>query len=214
MVVGLFIKKLSKKYGIKNFVTYPLYWCYSKAELNRYEKAYIQQFRETGKATYNVADGGEGGSGIHLIGEKNPFYGRHHTKATRTKISQMAKKRIGRLNSFYGKTFNEETKKKISRLGWHHSEQDKIKIARSLMHGRTIKCSYCAKIFLSKYEYQKHIKTQHQDDIKAKVHKHIEQINSVMYECPYCHRKIKSKGNLTQHVRARHKETLDNQSQK
>lgn len=209
---GRIYKRAVKKYGIKNFVTYPLCWCCSKAELDEYEKAYIRNFRKHGKATYNLASGGEGGAGIHLTGNKNPFYGRHHTKATRAKISAMTKKRTGKLNPFYGKTFDEETKKKISRLGWHHSEQDKIKVARSLMHGRKITCEYCKNIFLSKYEYQKHLKKFHQADIKLKIHNHIERVNSIVYECPYCHRKIKSKGNLTQHIRARHKEALANRS--
>lgn len=89
---GRIYKRAVKKYGIKNFVTYPLCWCRSKTELDEYEKAYIRYFRKHGKATYNLASGGEGDAGIHLTGNKNPFYGRHHTKATHSMAKHLMKK--------------------------------------------------------------------------------------------------------------------------
>lgn len=61
-----------------------------------------------------------------LAGEKHPMYGKHHSEATREKISKAEK----------GKYVSEETRRKLSeaskgnknRLGKHHSEETKKKI--------------------------------------------------------------------------------------
>ena len=48
-----------------------------------------------------------------LKGEKNPMYGKHHTKETKNKISESLK---GEKNSFYGKHHTEETKQILSKI--------------------------------------------------------------------------------------------------
>lgn len=48
------------------------------------------------------------------IGEKNPFYGKHHSKETREKISELASQRIGTDNHFYGKHHKDSAKRKIA----------------------------------------------------------------------------------------------------
>lgn len=50
-----------------------------------------------------------------LFGKNNPFYGKHHTRKTKNKLSKICG-RFGRKNGFYGKRHSEETKKKISTL--------------------------------------------------------------------------------------------------
>lgn len=51
-----------------------------------------------------------------MKGENNPFYGKHHTKEVRTKISEKLKgKMSGEKNPFYGKHHTKETKQKISK---------------------------------------------------------------------------------------------------
>lgn len=48
-------------------------------------------------------------------GQKNPFYGKHHTKETRKKISiALIGKMAGDKNPFYGKSHTEKTKRRLS----------------------------------------------------------------------------------------------------
>ena len=52
-----------------------------------------------------------------MKGEKNPFYGRHHTEETKKKLSEANKgKQLGKDNPFYGKTHSEESKKRIGAI--------------------------------------------------------------------------------------------------
>ena len=47
----------------------------------------------------------------NMKGEKNPFYGKHHSEETKKKMSE---KMRGENSPFYGKHLSEETKKKMS----------------------------------------------------------------------------------------------------
>lgn len=49
-----------------------------------------------------------------VLGEKNGFYGKHHTEETKKKMSEKAKLRTGERNSFYGKHHTEESRMKMS----------------------------------------------------------------------------------------------------
>lgn len=91
----------------------------------------------------NLTDGGEGPSGmVHTkktrirmkeaqLGEKNHFYGKHHTKESLNKMSE---------NGMKGKHHTEETKKLISEkisgenngfYGKHHTEETRNKLSES-----------------------------------------------------------------------------------
>lgn len=201
---GIRITKALNKYGRSNFLNIILCWCYSKCGLDYAEKFYIAYYRKLGKATYNLADGGEGTAGIHLYGKRNGFYGKHHSQQAKRIMSQKAHLRTGSKNGFYGKTFDEDTKKKISRLGWHHSREDKIKVARKEMRGKRVICKYCGKEFLSRMEYLEHIKKEHQQDIKKQIHNHIMNMNTLEFMCPYCGKIIHSKGNFNEHINSVH----------
>lgn len=72
----------------------------------------------------NLTRGGEGFNGINVIGEKNPFYGKKHTKETLEKISKTSRERA------LGRPLKESTKEKLRqyRLGTTHSEETKRKM--------------------------------------------------------------------------------------
>lgn len=94
----------------------------------------IAQHKEKGIKLYNVTLGGEGTygckpiftkewkqklsdakSGDKFIGEKNSFYGKHHSDETKAKLSIARKgKKIGNQNPFYGKHHTDEVKQKIA----------------------------------------------------------------------------------------------------
>ncbi len=68
-------------------------------------------------------------------GINNPFYGKHHSKETKERLSELRKGCIG---AFLGKKHSEETKKKISEnhkgfMGRTHSEETKKKIKERLI---------------------------------------------------------------------------------
>jgi len=80
------------------------------------------------------------------LGEKNPFYGKHHTETTKKKISEakkgkhhslktrkkMSESHKGEKNSFYGKTHTKESRKKMSlsllgRKSWNKGTKGIVK---------------------------------------------------------------------------------------
>lgn len=199
---GVILAKAIQKYGKNNFNNIVLCWCRDQDTLDKKEQYYIDKYRKAGKAEYNVADGGHGLSGVHLFGKANGFYGHHHTAETRKKLSFLAHQRTGEKNAFYGHHFNEATKKKISRLGWKHSEQDKIKISKALSQPTV--CPYCGKQLESKKAYIKHYQAVHLEKNQKIAKKNLVKRNKQEFKCPYCGKIIHSKGNLTQHIRARH----------
>lgn len=52
--------------------------------------------------------------GKDRVGDKNPFFGKTHTDASKEKNSKSCMGRNGPDNSFYGKSHTDETKEKIS----------------------------------------------------------------------------------------------------
>lgn len=65
---------------------------------------------------------------------KCPMYGKHLSEETRELISQKAKIRYedARNHPHYGKKLSPEHEAKFSRLGWHHSEATKARIAKTM----------------------------------------------------------------------------------
>lgn len=121
---GTNIRRAQKKYGMENFEKEILYSRIQyKETADDVERFAIKKERALGKAEYNIADGGQGGNlgeevNKKLRGEHNGFYGKHHTKESRKKISEARKgKKFGPLS--------EETRKKISEAqkGKKHSEE-------------------------------------------------------------------------------------------
>lgn len=128
---GVLLKPALKKYGIENFKKDIIEVALSRFEANVLEKYYIAKERAIGKAEYNLADGGEGTSGLNPWNKGIP-----HTDEARHKMSESQK---GNQNH-KGKPCSEETKRKISEVkkgrptwnkgknGWlHHTEEDKRK---------------------------------------------------------------------------------------
>lgn len=99
---GTHLKLAFAKYGKDKFHTTVLQRCDTKEELCEAEKNWIALYRALGIELYNITDGGEGTAGISWkryapdrieeileknraahMGKKNPFYGRHHSEATK-----------------------------------------------------------------------------------------------------------------------------------
>ena len=118
---GKLILQAFKKYGKENFQTVILEWCESEKELNEREIYYIALYRMQNKAEYNITDGGGGTRG--LFGEKNHFYGKTHTEATKKLISEMKKGIKGKDHPLYGIKFTPEHIAKTRRTGSTQSKK-------------------------------------------------------------------------------------------
>lgn len=115
-----------QKYKWENFQPIILKKDLTKKEADEYQKYYISLYDTTNnKYGYNICEGGEGRTAPvseetkikirnSTIGEKNHFYGKHHTEESLQKIRQARKKQVGEKNPFYGKHHTEESKRKIS----------------------------------------------------------------------------------------------------
>ena len=83
----------------KKFTRHVLKECKSKVELNAWEMFFIAALKTKAPLGYNCTDGGEGTAGciftpesraknsLNHLGEKNSFFGKHHTLETRLEIS-------------------------------------------------------------------------------------------------------------------------------
>ena len=119
---GKHLKLAQKKYGIENFEKFLIQYCNSKEELDKQEIFWIAEYRNRGKAEYNIANGGQGGATCN---------GKHCSEETKRKISEANK---GQTPWNNGIPRSEETKKKISESskGKKMSEEAKRKISESL----------------------------------------------------------------------------------
>lgn len=98
----------------------------SKAAIDALECKYIAHYKSVmGEYCVNIADGGDGCS---LPGDKNPFFGKHHSKENRSKMSDAKR---GEKNPNFGKHFSEEHKRKIGEAnrGKHLSEEARRKLS-------------------------------------------------------------------------------------
>ena len=131
---GKLLRLAKKKHGIENFEKFLIQYCYSKEETDKAEKFWITEYRNRGKAEYNIADGGQGGG----------FKGRHHSEETKIKISEkckeafkseIVKQKLSKINK--GKCFSDEHKKKISESlkgknkGKHRTDEQKRRMSEA-----------------------------------------------------------------------------------
>lgn len=119
---GTLLLRAVEKYDKENFERIILEVAYSKEELDNFEIKYIELFDASKEDLfYNIALGGSGG--VCLIGENNPFYGKHHSEEARKKQSEGHK----------GKEFSEEHKKNLSEAqrGRKQTEEAKKKIGKA-----------------------------------------------------------------------------------
>ena len=118
---GKHLKLAQKKYGIENFEKFLIQYCNSKEELDKKEIFWIAEYRNRGKAEYNIANGGQGGATCN---------GKHRSEETKRKISEANK---GKIPCNKDMPRSEETKKKISEShkGKRMSEEAKRKISEA-----------------------------------------------------------------------------------
>lgn len=94
---GSIMKKAIKKYGKENFTIEIIEWCETKEQLNEREIYWIAYYDATNKDNfYNIALGGECGSGAQLKGRKRPnitkaLKGRVLSEETKQRISEAKK---------------------------------------------------------------------------------------------------------------------------
>lgn len=208
---GVKIVKAIKHYGRNNFFQEIVSIAQNKKELNEKEQLFIKKEREKGHGEYNVSDGGEGAKGIHLYGEKNPFFGKHHSLETREKLSEYAKKRKGKNSPLYGRKMTPEHIAKTRRTGSTQSAETRKKISEA--GKKKTACPICNKVFPSRLEMSVHYKKVHTPENKKRNVERMAKMQKLIFICPYCSKEIHSKGNLTQHVRAFHQERLEEYNQ-
>ena len=126
---GKALKQAIKKYGIENFTKEILYCFIDEKEAYLKEEELVTQEFIDRDDTYNIILGGKGATkDIYLneeirnkisksrkgkcVGEKNPMYGKKHSKETRKKLSES---HLGERNHNFGKHRTQETKDKISK---------------------------------------------------------------------------------------------------
>ena len=112
---GIALKNAIKKHGKKHFIKEILHVFDNEEDMNAKERELITEEFVSRTDTYNLGVGGEGGP---------HFKGLTHSKATKEKISKMAKRR----------THSKETKEKISNANRKRpiSDATKKRIAESM----------------------------------------------------------------------------------
>ena len=165
---GTAITRAVKKYGKENFQVEVLYYYDTVEECRKDEERILTEYNVRDcPHSYNLKNSAIGMTSEDMTGEKNPnygkrgkdspWYGKHHTDATRKKLSQAKK---GEKHPMYGKrgkdspnygkhrteesrkkmsqaqkgkTVSEETRKKLSQAhkGLKHSEETRQKISQA-----------------------------------------------------------------------------------
>lgn len=109
---GIALKRAIVKYGRESFARDILHVCESESHMNDLERAIVNEDFVARSDTYNMCIGGEGGP---------IFKGRSHSDLTRSKLSELAKRRVITddrrrkiSESNTGRSVSAETRKKIS----------------------------------------------------------------------------------------------------
>jgi group I intron endonuclease len=133
------LHKAIRKYGEDNFTITLLEETSvtSLEELGKIEQQWIEKL----SPEYNMTSGGEGHTGIKMLGERNGMFNRKHTEESKEKMRENRKgkgSQPGELNARFGKpgTF----------LGKKHTEDTKIKMRKpkSVPRQRVV-CEHCGK---------------------------------------------------------------------
>ena len=121
--------------------------CYSEEEMCSDEQHYIKVFDTLWPNGYNLTEGGDGVIPCEEVrkkmsksqsGEKNNFFGKHHSEETKKKMSESKKniseetrRKLSEANK--GKQFSEEHRKNLSesQKGKHLSEETKKKMSEA-----------------------------------------------------------------------------------
>lgn len=103
MKSSYYIGNAIRAHGKDMFVTAILKVCYSKEELDKWERHMIRSRETMAPNGYNLTDGGEGGwhhnpescerISVANSGENHPFFGKHHTDKAKAKIAASNKGR-------------------------------------------------------------------------------------------------------------------------
>lgn len=135
---GKILKQAIKKHGIENFKKEILYSRIQYRETaDDMERFAIAKERAIGKAEYNIASGGNGGS---WKGRRSGMKGKHLSEESRKKmsvakkghkVSEKTRKKLALANT--GKHLSEETRKKLSESHKkkHPTEETRMKMSDS-----------------------------------------------------------------------------------
>jgi len=126
---GKILKQSIKKYGKDNFIREIIEYCDCKFKLKEREKFWINYYNSTDRNVgYNITKGGDGGS------TNDFFLGKKLTNEHKLKISQNHHDVSGEKNPMFGKKHTKLSKEKMSinREGIKHSKStiEKFKIRR------------------------------------------------------------------------------------
>ena len=123
----LYVDRMIQDHG-DLFLKITLKVCYSRKELDYWEKRIIKSRGTMFPNGYNLTEGGEGGipsdktrakMSVSHSGEKNAFFGKHHTKETREKMSAIPKSPKARLNMSIAKRAKSPYKNLIAEMDKH-----------------------------------------------------------------------------------------------
>lgn len=118
---GTYLQSAKNKYGIENFEKFLICYAESKEQLDKQEIFWIEEYKNRGKAEYNLTKGGHSFSstpwnkGLKTSEDtrkknSDAHKGNHYRKGK--PCSKEAKKKISDYNK--GKIVSEETRKKLS----------------------------------------------------------------------------------------------------
>jgi group I intron endonuclease len=139
-------------HGKENFFVSVLEELNSADKLDEREIYWISKLNTLSPNGYNLEGGGQGKAVVSeetraklsaalkgkFVGDKNPFYGKHHTDETKLRMREKHRDMSGENNPNYGREFSEEHRRRISEskrgenhpcYGKHLSEETRAKIS-------------------------------------------------------------------------------------
>lgn len=109
---GFRLKSAIKHYGIENFEKFLICYTDSEKDACEKEKFWIAEYRSRGKAEYNLAEGGQGGS--HSSAWKGKTYEDYWGDKALDYKRKLSDKKKGRPSWNKGKALSDEHKRKLS----------------------------------------------------------------------------------------------------